>query len=379
MKKTIIWLCIVLWTSYGIINANNMMLELPIVDTNIEASIWDIELEFCNKENTAKHKYNLELSAQPNEKKDICMNLKNKTKKDVLIDLEFVDWAFTNDKEAKKACKNKADREMFGRHVEWWNEKVLVKANSQVILNKSITLDESHIWLNNGCVTYSIADTKPLTEWGMAYRVIIRKASFIDVKVEWEIRPSLHFITQWWWNNLKQSELIIKEHTSYVDIYTTIKNDWNIPMMISGTWKLTDIFGRSRDIGSGEIRLLPKETRELHFSVDKERRWYFNLLWMKDWISWYRTIYHATLSLHSQAITAHQQEAAFKNINTLQATAFLIPWRLFVMIVLIISYIWYKAIYKKKNKKHENLDKNGENRNEKDDTSIISMNSRDNI
>lgn len=357
MKKLLFWLCFMSFLLLLQVFADDgtRSIYIPMKENNIEVSVGDIALTFCNEDNKAENNNNLIIDTNPNEKKEICMNIKNNTNTDVKLDVWFVDGTFTNDKEPRKACKNKIDKERFGNYVLGDDETVFIQANSSITLKKEVLLGDEHIGLNNGCVVYSIADTKPLSAWWMAYRVILRKAWFIDVTVSGTIISNIVFKTQWWWNNLKESDLMIVENENTVDLYVTITNEGNIPMIVSGSWTLTDIFGKTLDIGSWEIRILPKETRELHFTVDKERRWYFNLFGIKPSVSRYRTLYYGKVNISYNPITINQ-EWDWINANenqTLTATAFLMPRWIVVLVILIIVYYITQKI-KKKYKKHKN-------------------------
>lgn len=187
-----------------------------------------IEIHFCNHQLENKE---LDIIAKAGEPQDICVEITNKGRQNIVLNLEFLDSIITSDNIKNRTC-NASDRPktQFGNFILPHSWEVILPPKSTV--QKTYTIDYP-IWfsgLSHGCLAYyivwsNIPDSNIIT-------VRIRSIKFIDIYVS-ETKAQQKI-------TLSQSPTISKIDNEYI-ISFWIKNEGNIPEKIHITSILSNI------------------------------------------------------------------------------------------------------------------------------------------
>jgi hypothetical protein len=94
----------------------------------------------------------------------------------------FVDGTVTNDQQKNKACMQQWQDKNFWQYVTGFVSSMLVSAQTTVLRHATLQLPKWAAWIINGCLVYY---TKSVAMWGgINFSILMRKAKFIDIKLE---------------------------------------------------------------------------------------------------------------------------------------------------------------------------------------------------
>lgn len=242
MKK--IWL---LWAVLAISMATCM---------TFAQNVWWISVSFCND---GKQTKSLSMMADAGVDTEICMDFANSSENDVTINYGFVDGTVTADQYKNKACKNEWDIEKFGQYVTQDTKEILVPS-MQVVRQKAHV--KFPAWLSgliNWCLTYYVKN-----EWwsdGSMFNVLIRKASFVDVLVWWEMKR---------WLQLSESDPVsytYDKKTKNYTVYVSLDNLWTVDESVSLSGTISNNFGYTADIETVQDKIPSDSTAKLALNV----------------------------------------------------------------------------------------------------------------
>ncbi|MFA7285035.1 MAG: hypothetical protein WC004_04425 [Candidatus Absconditabacterales bacterium] len=334
------------------------------------ATIGDVDLTFCNTDNLLDHNRHLKLQMDPNKSKEMCLEFINTTDYDVPLKVNFVDGGLTADQDARRACKNEISKDGFGKYVQGDLTTVTVPAKSSTKLMKTLTMPASKVGYNYGCVTYSVPDGKITKQGGLSYNVVVRKAGFIDAIVKGKIISRLDVLGPEGRHNVAYAEssyqsgsliagaIGVKEYEDYVEVYTILKNSGNVPLLVSGKGSMKDLLGKTIQLGTGGLSLLPDESKSFHLTVPKPVRWHFQATMSgEDMLNvpWYRMHHNAIVDI------SYTPDIPGDNLNLsdysgtyhLGGTIFLMPWRLIILLAMIAVGIITRAMMRRNRKRRE--------------------------
>ncbi len=316
---------------------------------DISATVWDVELTFCNKNNLLDHNRHLKMEVDPNKEQEICLEFSNTTDYDVPLKVNFIDGWITADQNARRACKNETSKDWFGQYVKGNNSTITIPTKWKTKVIKTIKMSDAHIGYNYGCVTYSVPNGQVTKKGGVSYNVVVRKAWFIDMIVKGKIVSRLDVLWPEGVHNVAYAEssyaswsliawaLGVKEYEDYVDVYTILKNSGNVPLRIGGKGTMKDILGKTIQLWTGYLYLLPNESKEFHLSVSKPAWWHFNKESTGSDISSiprYRMNYNAFVDIAYIPDIANDglDLSDYSGNYHLWWTIFLMPWWLLIVI-----------------------------------------------
>jgi len=326
--------------------------------------IWNVFLQFCqNKEvvietwaitSTSIMKH-LHLDLVWWKDSDVCMQLTNKGSEDITLRLWFVDATVTNDSFKHKACKDEWATTNFWQYVNWPKEVFFLPAWATVEKHATINFPE---WFGGdvfGCVTYYQA--KEVIGSGSAdmFKVVVRKANFIDVSVSGNIQLWLEML------DIKQ-ELAFVDLTSnpkigvFYDeseknllVHAWVKNIGTIAQSVIITWTISNAFGYSQNFLFDDTKILPKESLILRNSIDNLPfyKWPFSIDINVSYIpafDWQKYTGELTLS--------YLEETA--DFFLMSDVLWWIVW-LFIFLLLILILLKFKRYYVKKRKQKKEI------------------------
>lgn len=276
--------------------------------------IWWVSVTFCNDWKTVK---SLSMVAEAGMESEICMDFANSSQSDVTINYWFVDGTVTADQYKNKACQNEWDIEKFWQYVTQDTKEILVPA-MQVVRQKAYV--KFPAWLSglmNWCLTYYVKDNS-WSEWSM-FNVLIRKASFVDVLVWWNMKRSL---------KLSESEPVSYTYDKKTKTYTvqvSLDNAWNVDESVSISWIISNSFGYSADLPLVEEKLPSDSSSKLSLNV-----------WE---LPWYKMTYDIDLNIVSNPSFVFSEDLVPDNLKwpmnlDVSLSIFVFPW------VLVYGLIW---------------------------------------
>ena len=308
------------------------LVVLPIV--SFAQNIGDIDVSFCNSWIINDNYFTLVTEAGKTD--NVCVNLKNFSWTSVLVHIDFVDGAISDqwnsvcmapDSEQKEFAKyvSSFETDVF---LQWWEE-----------IQKIYEL-KYPIWfsgLSHGCISYYI-NSDENNGW---VSMVFRKVNRIDVLV--------------WWTEVS-SKIRIKDVFYTWDIYEnklwfSIENDWNIDQEVTITWFISGWFGYwenfdlwSFKLGAGETVLV--YTNDLHIPQHKWK--FFANSYISNEPSIDFSIAHSNI---------YDNEYSVAGTTFVQFPFFLWNWLFIIFIVLALLLIFVVIWRISKLKKVSNLTK----------------------
>ena len=288
--------------------------------------VWWVSVTFCNDDKQTK---SLSLVAEAGMDSEICMDFANTSDSDVKITFGFVDGTVTADEYKNKACQNEWDIEKFGQYVTQDTHEILVPA-------KQIVRQKAHAkfpaWLSgmmNGCLTYYV---KNEASNDAMFNVLIRKASFVDILVWWDLKR---------WLDLSTSETVSYNYDKSTKTYTVLiplDNLWNVDENVSVSGTISNSFGYKADISEISEKVVSDSTTKLAINVWKVPR--------------YKMSYNVDLHVVSNPSFVFSADLVPDNIKQpknidVSLSIFVFPWSLvYCLIGLIILIIIIRILAK---------------------------------
>ena len=301
-----------------------LLLCSPVVQAanSKDANIWNISVRFCNEENLQT---SLNLIADSWIEYDICIDFINPTNNDIDINYSFIDWTFTDDEFQNKAC-TMSDTTNFGQFVTPENTSVTVPAHNYIQQNATIKFPIWMSWLVNWCLVYSLVDedsgTTEWQEWTSMFKIQLRKASFIDVIVGWDVKRD--FSLPW---KLTRS---IDRKADILTLSASVLNKWNINEKSHIEWTVKNLFWFNTELISPDKIVLANS--EFFVKATAEN------------IPWYRMFYHLEWNIISQWDINFDAELLWAEASSpitipFSMTIFIFPRLLFFIILWIIILV----------------------------------------
>jgi hypothetical protein len=339
MKKILFLFVLLLWTWFFPLFAQQ---SDPTV-----SNLGDLLIRFCNDPEVAKEWWSkdLQFSTVPEKEEEICLYLVNGWPTDVDVVLWFVDGTITNDADQKKACQPEAIINQFWQYVKPEKTLFSIPANTTIETRAKITFPQDTAWMVYGCATLQLSGGTT-NDWSI--QVVSRRANFIDISVQWKVRPSLQILSQetpiWRMLHNKDPRFYIFSNVKTKELFGKIivKNDGNVAQYVSmqpttkRRWKTTDFETISK-------KILPQQENEFLIPITDKPRWEWGLT--IDASITYSPVVEEWIELDIEWVDMNEQKIVV-SANTL-----FMPWKL-IFWFLWILFIW--LLFTGKKKKHHN-------------------------
>ena len=294
-------------------------------DNESQQNIWNITARFCSGDNNLP---SLTLMADGGIEYEICINFFNSMTSDAQIDYSFVDWVITADEYQNKACTI-SDMTNFGQFVRQEENSVTVPAKWYIQQKAYVKFPAWVAWVVNGCLVYSLSEEK--AEWnestdseeGQAMlSVQLRKASFIDAIVGWDIYRDLSL--KW------KIKTKFDRKDKVLNIFFPLNNKWNVNENVSVDWEISNRFGYNNSISQDNKIIISDSDFSIRVSVDNIPR--------------YRLFYHIEWNLTSNSDLNIDSSLLNESLRTpivipFSFTIFIFSWILFFILIGIILVI----------------------------------------
>lgn len=188
-----------------------------------------IEVNFCNNEQRNKE---LDIIAKAWQKQDICVEITNKGKVPVTLNLEFLDSVITDDKRKTRTC-NASDRPKthFGNFMVAYSWDVYIDTESTLQKTYQIQYPIGYSGLSHGCLAYRIAGSD--IQDNNMFTIRIGVVKFIDIFVG--NTDPIQVI------QLSQSPILTKVDNEHI-VSFWVENKGNVEEKINVTSIISNIF-----------------------------------------------------------------------------------------------------------------------------------------
>ncbi len=283
-----------------------------------DATIWDVSVNFCNWENDTK---SLSMVLDSGKDWEICMEFSNFSENDVSIKYWFIDGAITADKYKSKACQNEWDKDLFWQYVRQEISEINIPSMQKVKQKAYVKFPAWLTGMMNGCLTYFVSNAKTTTSVDSAmFDVLVRKATFIDVLVGWELSRSLKLS-----NKNKSINTYYDSKKDVLVLEATFNNDGTINEWVIMNGTITNMFGYNVNFTGEVIKVLSDADQMLRIEVSD--------------IPWYKWPFDVELNIISNpqfdfdpgSISDNMKESIYIDAKT---NVFLMPW-------ILIYIVWW--------------------------------------
>lgn len=188
-----------------------------------------IEVNFCNDGQRNKE---LDIIAKAWQKQDICVEIKNKGKLPVTLNLEFLDSVITDDKRKTRTC-NASDRPkvQFGNFMVAYSWDIHIDPESTLQKTYQIQYPIGYSGLSHGCLAYHIAGSD--IQDNNMFTIRIGVVKFIDIFVG--NTDPIQVI------QLSQSPILTKVDNEHI-VSFWVENKGNVEEKINVTSIISNIF-----------------------------------------------------------------------------------------------------------------------------------------
>lgn len=323
---------------------------------NKESNLWDLTLRFCNDKTTVWWTKALQMTAKPWEEKEVCILLNNDWPTPLKIWLNFVDGSSTSDADAKKACQPEDTKTYFGQYISAEDTWFLINPKQTIQTIVKAKFPDWYAGMAYWCTTFQVLDNSP-ENTGM-FKVVSRRANFVDIYVDGKINVWLELT---WENNSSISNIsnnknliiydnIVKKWiVSKINIYNS-GNVW-ITGEIKASYKYMRIFNwtlsknSSGEIDSQKFRIMPKLTMPYEFDTPSLE---INIPWIRSTKINYMKYIWWPISIkydinYNPEIFWPDTQSVIKDYNLIaESSAFILPRRIMLIILIILIRITYK-------------------------------------
>ena len=270
------------------------------------------------------------------------MYVSNTWPNEVTVKLNFVDGTITNDAEQNKACQPEGTRSKFGKYVTFDNPEFDLPPQKTSELHAKVNFPGGYAGMSYGCVTSQIIG-QDLSDGGM-FQVLSRRANFIDVLVNGEIKL--------WLNVIPVTNTIGKEYSSVpeISIYqdpTTdafkakivVHNPGNIAQEVSITPSIQGLFAPLALTAVQTKKVLPGQKASFEIELDEH-------IPLRKWTLWVSIMVQHTpvFDFQNEDITDAMKRWVTK---TYHASMLLIPWNYLLILAIILIILWIVTWRKK--------------------------------
>ncbi len=336
MKKTLVYLIAVLTLLFG-----GTVLAQEISDSgssdpgNPNASdLWDLKVRFCDWTGSLDKASSLFINTKAGKEEEICVYVQNTWPTPMKIGLNFVDWAYTQWWDPKKACLPEWSKDKFGQFVTMWKKEFDIESNGAFETRVKLKFPVGYAGLVNWCVTTRIIKDD---EGSGTVKVIARRANFIDVFVDWEFKVDMSYIPfddgQGTRKNISNSDLIWFYQRINDKRYTTrfsLKNNWNMPIVSTSNVKAKIFWVINKEWNNVISKISAGGTTYIDIDMPVYLKW----LW---WLT--KVSIDSTYTADIDESMPNYKELAGKSYNLNSwASAFIMP-RWFIIFVGLILLI----------------------------------------
>lgn len=294
------------------------------------SSIWEVSVDFCNSDNSTK---SLSMVLDSGKEWEICMEFSNYSEWDVSISYGFVDGTVTADNYKSKACKNEWDIKNFWQYVNQDINEIDIPSMTKVRQKAYIKFPSWFTGMVNGCLTYFISDKSEKVNLDSAmFDVLVRKASFIDILVGWELYRNLKLAE----GDPIKANYDRSKNSIILDVVFENKGNVNESVLVS--WVVSSIFGYSVNFSGENVKVLSDENGVLKIETKN--------------IPWYKWPFNISLDIVSNPDFNFNPDSLPDTIKTpititANASIFILPW-IFIYILwgLILLIIIVKFLMK---------------------------------
>ncbi len=313
------------------------MIWLSIFAQERETNLGEVLIRFCNDPRMAGGTKSLNLRTETNREEEICMYLDNSWPKSVKVGVNFVDGTITADSEGKKACQPEGVRTNFWQYVSIESTGFIIPSNWTLKTKAILKFPTGIAGKVNGCVTYQILSDSTGEQLGM-FRILSRRANFIDVIVSWEVTFDVFYMAE---NNpsfpnIGQNEnvtLYLHPISKYYSLKSLITNTGNIPSITTISGYINWWFGRLHQELSPKQITIPAKQQSV-YENDLPR-------WVKFW---------GPVTVHLDATDKPELPEGIhaKELKVLThefvISAFILPWWIIVVLLGLLGLITYYTV-----------------------------------
>jgi len=208
----------------------------------------------------------LKLAVNADESEDICMLITNHSSESADLRLSFVDATITNDLARNKACKDETEKSNFWRFVDWPENSFSVPGGATVEKHATLRFPGWFAGESYGCVTYYFADALE-TESSSMFKIMVRRANFIEAVVSWSIDLGLVFVDdlpkELVYTNLSVNSNVnvyYDESANGMLVHFGLKNIGTVAEYVVITWTISNVLGFQYTFTQDSRKILPKES-----------------------------------------------------------------------------------------------------------------------
>lgn len=342
-------------------------------------NLGDIVVRFCNNVTTAEEAKDatktLSLDAETDVPSDICMYINNAWPTPVTALLNFVDGTVTADQSQKKACQPEWTKDKFGQYVEFNSDPIEVPAWKTIETRAKVTFPAWYAWVSYGCVTLQIEWQNESADNDSMFKIISRRANFIDVVVDWKIElqtviePQNNAALENLWTN---PSLVVYQTpwTKWYNATLTVKNNGNVSQEVAVTptantrfqHPMKWIFTEEKVIDGDQVktvevfwwqsvkeawwiamtkRILPGQQVSFDFDVSGAVP-----LWEWSIVLDAKIESTPVFDFESKNITDDMRKTKTESLTT---QFFIMPWKLVIAILALLLLLWILLSRKKDN------------------------------
>lgn len=295
------------------------------------STIWEVSVDFCNSESMTK---SLGMVLDSGKEGEICIEFSNYSEDDVNVSYGFVDWVLTADNYKSKACKNEGDKNYFWQYVTQDVDQINIPSMTKVRQKAYVKFPWGFTGMVNGCLTYFISNQSETMNVDSAmFDVLVRKASFIDILVGWEMHRNLKLS-----QNGQSIKTYYNKSKNILTLEIMFENAGNVNESVIVDWILSNMFWYNLVFSGENIKVSSDDSAFLKIEF-------------KD-IPWYKWPFDISLNMTSNPDFDFDSSSLPEEIKkpiTIQAKAntFIFPW-IFVYILwwLIILIFLIKIMSK---------------------------------
>lgn len=353
MKKLLLWIALLSLPIFSLAqNSQNLQWW------NKESNLWDLTLRFCNDKSIIWWSKWLQMTAKPWEEKEVCILLNNNWPTPLKIWLNFVDGSSTSDIDAKKACQPEDTKTYFGQYISAEDTWFLVKPGQTIQTIVKAKFPEWYAGMAYGCTTFQVIDDNKVESTWM-FQIVSRRANFVDIYVDWKIDVwiKLTWESNKSINNISNNDNIViydnivkKGIVSKINIYNTgnVWVTWDIDISYKYMW----IF--EGKLEGQKFRVMPKLTMPYEFdtpSLEISIPWIVKIRINYIKYIWWPLDIKYNINYKPEIFWPDTQSIV-KNYNIkAEASTFIVPRWLIILLIIIALYITYKNRKNRSNKK----------------------------
>lgn len=299
------------------------------------SDLWDLKIRFCDGTWSLDEATSLFINTEAGKEEEICVYVQNTWPTPMTIAINFVDGAYTQWSNPKKACQPEDQKTMFGQYVTMTNNEFEIYPNNAFETRVKLKFPSGFAGLVNWCVTTRIV--KNNTDDSVV-KVISRRANFIDAFVNWEFKIDMSYLpfseNSGTYKNISSNNLIGFYQRVADDNYTTrftLRNNGNVPIVSTSDVQAKIFWFINKEWNDITSKISSNGTTY----IDIDMPFYLKWLW---WLTKISISSNYTADVDQTMPNYDELTSQDYDINT-SATAFIMPWWLVILVGLILLII----------------------------------------